>query len=264
MDEPTSGPRPWERGVATSAQPSALRQIRESAQALLAQGKADEAWELFVSALEAVLVKNRELELLVAKLRRERIGTKSERIDPAQLALLFEALVGQGGPEAEVDPETEAKEDAELDRQIENAEQAQPDPRRRKRRKNEHGWQTRAVERRVHQVEVEAAQRTCKDCGREKKRIGVDVTRRLEYVPAHFVEHEYHLDKYACGACKEGVTTAAAPAQVLDRSAADASLLAHVVVSKFAVSVRPSQVVLRGGATERLGAGRAVEGPAVG
>ena len=214
---------------------TALRQIKESAQALVEGGKTEEAWELFVSALEAVLVKNRELEVLVAKLRRERIGTKSERIDPAQMRLLFEALMDQGGTPAQVDPEAEAKEDADLDRAIESAEQASADSSGgRKRRKNEPGWQTREVERRVHQVEVEAAQRTCQDCGREKKRIGVDVTRRLEYVPAHFVEHEYHLEKYACGSCKEGVTTAPAPPQVLDRSAADASLLAHVVVSKYA------------------------------
>jgi len=213
---------------------SALRQIKESAQVLVDEGKTEEAWELFLSALEAVLVKNRDLELLVAKLRRERIGTKSERIDPGQMRLLFEALMDQGGTHAQVNPEAEAKEDAELDGEIESAEQAQPDPPGRKRRKNEPGWQTREVERRVHQVDVEAAQRTCQDCGREKKRIGVDITRRLEYVPAHFVEHVYHLEKYACGVCKEGVTTAPAPAQVLDRSAADASLLAHVVVSKYA------------------------------
>lgn len=53
-------------------------------------------------------------------------------------------------------------------------------------------------------------------------------------MPGHFVEHEHHLEKLVCGDCKEGVTTAPAPVQVLDRSAAGASLLAHVVVSKFA------------------------------
>jgi transposase len=63
--------------------------------------------------------------------------------------------------------------------------------------------------------------------------IGEDVTRRLEYVPGHFEEHEHQLEKLACGQCKEGVTTAPAPPQVLERSAAGASLLAHVVVSKF-------------------------------
>ena len=36
----------------------ALAQIRESAQALLAQGKVDETWEFFLAALDAVLMKN--------------------------------------------------------------------------------------------------------------------------------------------------------------------------------------------------------------
>jgi transposase len=51
-------------------------------------------------------------------------------------------------------------------------------------------------------------------------------------VPGHFVEHEYHREKWACGTCKLGVTTAPAPQKVIERGAADASLLAHVVVSK--------------------------------
>ena len=45
-----------------AAEPSALRQIRESAQALLAAGKVDEVFEFFVSALDAVLRKTRDLE----------------------------------------------------------------------------------------------------------------------------------------------------------------------------------------------------------
>ena len=64
-----------------ASEPSALRQICESAQALLAEGKVEEAFDFFVSALEAVLRKTRDLELLVAKLRRERVGKRSERID---------------------------------------------------------------------------------------------------------------------------------------------------------------------------------------
>jgi transposase len=232
------------------AEISALRQIRESAQALLEQGKVDETWEFFLSALEAVLGKNRDLELLLAKLRRERLGAKSERLDPTQLSLLFEALVAQGGPQAAVDPEAEAREDAELDRQIESAEKSKPEAERKKRKQGP-GWQTRGVERRVHEVAVGAAERTCEGCGREKKRIGEDITRKLEYVPAHFVEHEYHLEKLACGACKEGVTTAAGPPKVLERSAADASLLAHLVVSKYADHAplhRLSRIYARGGA----------------
>ena len=51
-------------------------------------------------------------------------------------------------------------------------------------------------------------------------------------MPGHFVEHVYHLEKYAFGKCRGGVTTAKGPTPVLERSSAHASLLAHVVVSK--------------------------------
>ena len=210
---------------------SALRQIKESAQTLLREGKTEETWELLLSALDAVLSRNCDLELLVAKLRRERLNPRSERLDPAQLALLFEALAGQAAPEPEMDPEAEAQADAQLDREIEDAEKTEPG--KTKKRKNGPGWKTRGVRQEVHKLEVPQAERTCTECGREKKLIGEDVTRRLELVPAYFVEHEYHREKYACGYCKEGVATAPAPEQVLERSAATASLLAHVVVSKY-------------------------------
>jgi transposase len=153
-------------------------------------------------------------------------------MDPAQLALLLEALA-QEGPAAASEPEAEAREDAELERAIEGAEHAEPRAER-TRRPPGPGWQTRGVPREVHRVEVPEAERTRGGCGRAMTVIGEDISRRLECVPAHFVEHEYHRAKYACGTCKDGLTTAPAPPQVLERSAAGASLLAHVVVSQYA------------------------------
>ena len=78
------------------------------------------------------------------------------------------------------------------------------------------------------------AERICARCGREQQRIGEDITRTLEYVPARFVEHEHHLEKYACSRCKRGVTTARGPDKLIERSAVDASVVAQVVVSKYA------------------------------
>lgn len=223
--------------VATARPPGhempALRQVRESAQALLREGKAEESWELLLSALEAVLLKSQELELLVDRLRRAGRGTKSERIDPAQMQLLFEELIRQSGERAAPDPEAEAEEDAVLDGEIAAAENRRAD-RRRKARQKGPGWRIRGVERQTHEAVLPEDERSCPLCGRPMKPMGQDITRRLEYVPGHFVEHEHRLEKYGCGACKEGVTRAPAPPQVLKRSAADASLLAHLVVSKYA------------------------------
>src|SRR5206468_10957630 len=66
-----------------------------------------------------------------------------------------------------------------------------------------------------------------------QERIGYAATRSLQYVPGHFIEHENHRDKDAGGKCKDGVTTARGPDKVIKRSPADASVLAHVVVSKI-------------------------------
>jgi transposase len=215
---------------------SALQQMRASAQRLLQAGRVDESCELLLSALETLLVKNHELELLLAKLRRERVGRHSERLDPGQLSLLFETLLIQGGELTPADPEAEAREDAELDREIADAEQAHAEtsgtPKSRRSRRQ--AWQARDVERQIHEIEVPPDARTCEACHREKDDIGFDTTHRLEYVPGHFIDHEYHDHKYACRTCKDGVTTAPAPPQVLDRCAADASVLADIVVSKYA------------------------------
>jgi transposase len=220
----------------TAPASSPLAQMRASAQALLAQGQVEDACELCLAALDAVLTKNRELELLVVKLRRERIGRHTERLDPRQIGLLFEALVAQGVADHAIDPEAEAREDAALDREIADAEHAARGaaPRPRKRRKTEAGWRTTGVDRTVQVVDVPAEAQGCPTCADAMGCIGVDVTRRLTYVPGHFVEQESHRRKYACARCKDAVITAPPPPQVLPRCAADASLLAHVVVSKFA------------------------------
>ena len=225
---------PTEAAAATSPAPArsvreALRQVDASARALRDAGQLDESWALLLAALEAALVQTRDLTLLVTKLQRERLGVRSERVADAQLALLFEALVEHGPmTEAEVARETDA--DAALEREIAEATKTAPATRTRPAGRRP---QTRGVPRQVHPVEVPEAERRCAICARPMAKIGVDVTRRLEYVPGHFVEHAYHRDKYACGTCKEGVTTAPAPPAVLPRSAAEPSVLAHVVVSKY-------------------------------
>ena len=221
-------PSRYDVASGSAAGPPALAEARQTARAMRAEGRADEAFEFLLSALAAVLKTSRELELLVARLRRA--GRRSERLDPEQLALLFEELIEQLGPESEaLDPEAEAKEDAELGRELEQAEKARgSEP-----RKPSRGWRTRDVQREVHTVRVAPEARTCERCGKEKRKIGEDVSRLLEYVPGHFVEHEYHREKWACGTCKRGVTTAPAPTKLIERGVADVSLLAHVVVSKY-------------------------------
>ena len=208
--------------------------MRETAEALRQEGREAEAFEYLLTALAAVLRTSAQLERLVAQLRR--VGKRSERIDPGQLALLLEELQRTEASLAPPDPEAEAREDALLTAEITQAEAARDDAAGESRRRPaaRRRWHTHAgVSHERHDLDVPASERRCTTCGRQKARIGEDVTHQLAYVPAHFVEHEYHRPRYACGNCKDGVTTAPAPASVAG-CAADASLLAHVVVSKFA------------------------------
>lgn len=232
--------------------PHALRQIRDSARSLASEGKTEEAFDLLVSALDAVLRQSRELELKVLKLERERVGKRSERVDPDQLQLMFEQLMSQiedSDAEPELDPEAEAREDAELQKEIEEAKKTRG---RGKGDKPERETiRTAGIEREVHERQLLEEERRCSQCGRAQKPLGTDVRRSLTYVPGHFVEHVYQLEKYACGKCREGVTTAAGPTPVLERSRADASLLAHVVVSKHVDHVplhRLNRIYARSGA----------------
>jgi hypothetical protein len=107
--------------------PSALRQIRESAQALLGEGKVEEAFEFFLSALEAVLRKTRELELLVAKLRREGVGKGTVHYYNMQLIQDLRSLCRLGRQEdttSSIYPQAEARENAALEQAIREAERA--------------------------------------------------------------------------------------------------------------------------------------------
>lgn len=214
-------------------EPQPLRQIRETTSAMLAEGHTDEALDYTFAALAAVLRKVTDLELQLLKLRRERVGIRSEQVSAEQLALLLESMQQLEPVESVKKSEAEAREDAELDETIEEIEKAKREAKARGRPRTR-GWHVRSAERRVHKVPLPAEERTCTRCGGEKRRLGVDITRQLEYVPAHFIENEYHLEKYACGRCKNAVSTAPTPPKVIERSDADATVLAHIVVSKYA------------------------------
>jgi len=71
----------------------------------------------------------------------------------------------------------------------------------------------------------------CADCRQDLRLIGAETSERYEYVPAQFMVIEDVCKKYACDCT---IKTATKPAQPIAKSAAGASLLAQVIVGKFA------------------------------
>jgi transposase len=79
--------------------------------------------------------------------------------------------------------------------------------------------------------ELDADETHC-PCGEALKRIGEQVLEQLAVIPQQYYVIRHIRPTYACG-CKQCIRTASMPKQPLPGSQASASLLAHIMVSKY-------------------------------
>jgi transposase len=76
-------------------------------------------------------------------------------------------------------------------------------------------------------------ERTVCSCGCAMKRIGEDVSEKLDYTPGVFQVERHIRGKWACAKCQT-LIQAPVPAQVIDNGVPTAGLLAQVLVAKYA------------------------------
>lgn len=81
------------------------------------------------------------------------------------------------------------------------------------------------------EVRHEPASTTCA-CGCQLKRIGEDVSEKLDYTPGVFTVERHVRGKWVCQQC-ETLIQSPVPAQVIDKDIPTAGLLAQVLVSKY-------------------------------
>ncbi len=176
-------------------------------------------------ALKAALIETRaklsgaealiqHLQLLIAKMKRELFGPRSERsqrlID--QLELQLEELAAAAG-------ETEAK-----------AQTASIPVQGFTRPKTRRNFPDHLPRRRI----VHAAPASCPCCGGTKlSKIGEDVTETLDVVPRQLFVTEHVREKFSCRSC-EKITQPPAPFHAIARGYAGPSLLAMILVDKYA------------------------------
>ena len=142
---------------------------------------------------------------------------KSEQLSKEQLAL-FDALWKASDPEEEdPDPRAEQEEDE------------PEEPQAKKRSGRQPLAKDLIRERIVH--DLPEAEKHCGGCGKDLRLIAEETSERYEYIPASVKVIEDVRRKYACDCT---VKTADKPAQPIEKSTAGASMLAHVIVSKFA------------------------------
>jgi transposase len=168
-----------------------------------------------VAGLEAQLntraAEIERLKLMIAKLRRMQFGRKSEKLDHQieQLELQLEDLQADEGEAA---------------REMPAADQA---PRKKSVRKPLPDHLPR--DEKIYAPAAEA----CPSCGGGLRHLGEDVAEQLEYVPASFRVIRHVRPKMACSCC-DVIVQAPAPSRPIARGIAGPSLLAHILVAKFA------------------------------
>jgi transposase len=89
----------------------------------------------------------------------------------------------------------------------------------------------------------------CPDCGGGLRHFGDDISEQLEYVPESFKVIRHVRPKFTCTGC-DRVVEAPAPSRPIERGLAAPSLLAHVIVSKYADHLplfRQSEIYARQG-----------------
>jgi transposase len=172
--------------------------------------------ELSIESLQReVVFKTTKVDQLtheLARYKRLQYDKSSEKLDAAQASLLEETL------------------DADLAAIEEELEQLAPTP------KTETKQQPRRAPLPAHLPRVEVRHEpdaTNCSCGCALKRIGEDVSEKLDYTPGVFTVQRHIRGKWACTKCQT-LTQAPVPPQVIDKGIPTAGLLAQVMVAKYA------------------------------
>ena len=168
-----------------------------------------------------------KLKAQIAKLKREKFGASSERIERVleQLELaLEEAESAKAEAIAAQPPQPEPETPPSLPAGSAPAE-SEPASKKKKRRQLPPELPRRDV--------VHAPPGVCKACGgAELRKVGETVTEVLRYVPGHFEVDRHVRPACSCRKC-ETMVQAPMPDLPIPRGMVDASVLAHIVVAKF-------------------------------
>ena len=189
------------------------RQLRELAGQLLSENARIESENTRIeSENQRIQLQNEQYKHEIAILRRHRFARKSEVLNAHQRSLLDDLVEEDlAGIEAELEQLSPAS----------STSQAKQQPKR----------QALPPELPRTIIRHEPDSTECA-CGCAMKRIGEDVSEKLDYIPGTFTVEQHIRGKWVCDDC-ETLIQAPVPAQVIDKGIPAAGLLAQVLVAKY-------------------------------
>ena len=187
------------------------QQLRALAEGLLAK---------LMDKDQEIHFKQTKIDLLtheIARYKRVQFAAKSEKLHADQRSLLDETL---DADLAALEAELKALSPAPAE-QTDTADTPKAKPRR------------TALPAHLPRVEIQyEPQSTACGCGCQMKRIGEDVSEKLDYTPGTFTVERHVRGKWACAACQK-LVQAPVPAQIIDKGIPTSNLLANVLVAKY-------------------------------
>ena len=174
--------------------------------------------------LDRSLAEQNKYQSLLRELLEAQRNRKSEQLSKEQLAL-FEAAWQARSAEAE---SAAGEDDDDLDG---DAGSGQKPTKRQSQKRGGRQPLARHLKRERIVHDLAEAEKHCAGCGKDLRLIAEETSERYEYIPASMKVIQDVCLKYACDCT---VRTAAKPPQPIEKSTAGASLLAQVIVAKWA------------------------------
>src|SRR6266568_2068490 len=170
---------------------------------------ADALRALILAQHTQLIVKDEQLQLLLAKLHRMQFGRKSEKLarQIEQLELRLEELESNRSEKEPNPPESAPVTAPSIPTAAKPTRRALPDHLPRQTRRHE------------------PKETVCPQCQGELRKLGEDVSEMLEYVPASFVVIRHLRTKRSCTKC-DCIVQAEAPSRPIERGVAGPGLLA--------------------------------------
>lgn len=169
-----------------------------------------------------------QAQSLIAELKQQIFGSRSEKLTPEQEAQL--ALVAGEMQDQKEQAASLVQEVLEEALEKEKEERRQRAKVKRRQRRN-----LPPVELKKEQVVLEPEDRVCPNTGLPRQEIGREVTTEYDFVPAQLIIRQTIRPKYgACGKnCCQGVAIAPLPPRLLPQSLLGLGLAVHILLSRF-------------------------------
>ena len=208
---------------------SDISAVRHYVMGLHRSGKSDLAIEMLLGVVARMTVAHNAVSVRLQQALRQLYGRKRERfVSPDQLAFFFGQLI-QSAQQPTVAEPTAAP--------AANNDNSEPPPKPKISRGPQGPRGAAALpahlERRTTRIEPHPSDCVCSICNRAKEIITVEVSERLEFIPASLLVLREERPVLSCPTCRTGVVSAPASDTALPGGLPGPGLLAQVVVAKF-------------------------------